>query len=260
MTQATYRAGLEGVVAAQTRLSSVDGQAGELILAGYPVEMLAPAVTFEEVLYLLWHDRLPDAAALAALRQALAERRALPTVTLELLRAVAAVGTPVMDALRSVEVRMSNSGRDGFQLTFAVAQDAVVDSSLVASGLLEPPCRIVVTLVMGVMPEVLVDGVVTDLQYGPSPQPGESTLHVTGEDLTLMMDLEDQNRTFESRPDSATLNSASRHAPATTKMSDTVPITSSDGPVCAWYARNAGATPNDTRSASESSSLPNALL
>lgn len=110
---------------------------------------------------------------------------------------------PVMEALRAVEVRMSNSGRDGFQLSFAVAQDAVIDSSLVASGVLEPPCRVVVTLVMGVMPEVLIDGIVTDVQYAPSPQPGESTLHVTGEDLTVMMDLEEQNRTFEARPDFA---------------------------------------------------------
>ena len=100
MTQATYSPGLAGVVAAETRLSSVDGQAGELILAGYPVETLAPAVTFEEVLYLLWHDRLPDAGELATLRAALAERRALPPLTLDLLRAVAATGAPVMDALR----------------------------------------------------------------------------------------------------------------------------------------------------------------
>jgi citrate synthase len=100
MTQSAYKPGLEGVVAAQTRLSSVDGQAGELIIAGYPVEALAPAVTFEEMLYLLWHDRLPAAPALAGLRQALAERRALPALTVDLLRAVAATATPVMDALR----------------------------------------------------------------------------------------------------------------------------------------------------------------
>lgn len=108
---------------------------------------------------------------------------------------------PVVDALRSVEVRMSNSGRDGFQLTFAVGRDALLDSSLIASGLFEPPARVVLTLVMGVLPEVLIDGVVTDVQYTASPEPGESTLHVTGEDLTLMMDLEEQSRTFEVRPD-----------------------------------------------------------
>jgi hypothetical protein len=110
---------------------------------------------------------------------------------------------PVMDALRSVEVRMGNSGRDGFQLTFAVGRDALVDSSLIASGLFEPPARVVLTLVMGALPEVLIDGIVTDVQYAASPQPGGSTMHVTGEDLTLMMDLEDKSLTFELRPDFA---------------------------------------------------------
>jgi hypothetical protein len=108
---------------------------------------------------------------------------------------------PVMEALRAVEVRMGNSGRDGFQLTFAVGRDAMIDSSLIASGLFEPPARVVLTLVMGVLPEVLIDGIVTNLQYSASSAAGESTFHVTGEDLTVMMDLEEQNRTFEVRPD-----------------------------------------------------------
>ena len=57
----TFRSGLEGVVAAQTRLSHVDGQKGQLIVGGYPIEDLAPNATFEEAVYLLWHDRLPNA-------------------------------------------------------------------------------------------------------------------------------------------------------------------------------------------------------
>ena len=52
-------AGLEGVVAASTRLSLVDGNAGRLILAGYPVEEIAPRAKFEEMVHLLWYGRLP---------------------------------------------------------------------------------------------------------------------------------------------------------------------------------------------------------
>jgi citrate synthase len=55
-------AGLEGVVAAATRLSQVDGEGGRLTIAGYAVEDLAPNATFEEVAYLLLHDRLPEPA------------------------------------------------------------------------------------------------------------------------------------------------------------------------------------------------------
>jgi citrate synthase len=47
--------GLEGVVAATTRLSHVDGDRGELVIAGYPVGELAEHATFEETTWLLWH-------------------------------------------------------------------------------------------------------------------------------------------------------------------------------------------------------------
>src|SRR5918994_97611 len=74
--------GLEGVVAADTRLSSVDGEAGELIIAGFPVEELASRASFEETVYLLWRDALPDREQLAAFGEALAGWRALPAAAL----------------------------------------------------------------------------------------------------------------------------------------------------------------------------------
>ena len=95
-----YKPGLEGVVAAETRLSSVDGQKGELIIAGFPVEELADKASFEEVCYLLWYDRLPNQGELATFTQALAAQRALPAATLHLLEAIAAHQLPAMDALR----------------------------------------------------------------------------------------------------------------------------------------------------------------
>ena len=55
-----FAPGLEDVVAARTRLSSVDGAAGRLLIAGFLVEELAGRVSFEEMLYLLWNDALPD--------------------------------------------------------------------------------------------------------------------------------------------------------------------------------------------------------
>jgi citrate synthase len=92
--------GLEGVVATTTRLSMVDGEAGRLVIAGFPVEELAGRATFEETLYLLWNDALPDARQLAGLKEDLAARRALPEATKDLLRAAAAERVPAMDALR----------------------------------------------------------------------------------------------------------------------------------------------------------------
>lgn len=97
---AAFAPGLEGVVATETRLSSVDGKAGELLVAGFPVEELAARASFEETVYLLWHDALPDAGQLADFREALAARRPLPEAALDLLRAAASGKTSAMDALR----------------------------------------------------------------------------------------------------------------------------------------------------------------
>jgi citrate synthase len=94
------RDGLEGVVAATTRLSSVDGEAGELLLAGFPVEEIAPRASFEETAWLLWHGDLPAAAELEAFRRRLAARRALPAAVLGLLREAARRRAGAMDALR----------------------------------------------------------------------------------------------------------------------------------------------------------------
>jgi citrate synthase len=99
--------GLEGIVAASTRLSHVDGEAGRLILAGYPVEELAPNATFEEVAYLFLHGRLPEPPEGAAFAKDLAGRRALPHAAIEVLRQAAAVHTPVIDALRMATALLS---------------------------------------------------------------------------------------------------------------------------------------------------------
>jgi citrate synthase len=92
--------GLEGVVAATTRLSRVDGEAGELVIAGFPVEEIAPRARFEEVVWLLWNGELPSGHELAGFERRLAERRELPAATVDLLRAAARRRVPVMDALR----------------------------------------------------------------------------------------------------------------------------------------------------------------
>ena len=96
-----FKPGLEGVIAAETRLSRVDGQLGELIIGGYRLEELAPNATFEEVVYLLWHGNRPDASKLKQFKQMLAAKRMLPDATLALLEDLAHQRKPAMDALRT---------------------------------------------------------------------------------------------------------------------------------------------------------------
>jgi citrate synthase len=90
--------GLDGVVAAQTRLSHVDGQAGELIIRGYALKELAGQVSFEEAAHLLWVGALPTVDELAGLRRRLAALRQLPSETVRVVRAAASA--PPIDALR----------------------------------------------------------------------------------------------------------------------------------------------------------------
>jgi len=95
-----YVPGLQGVVAARTRLSRVDGRKGELVIAGYAIEELAGRVRFEELVFLLWNDRLPNARELETFRAELASLRDLPAITRHVLEAAAAQKLPAMDALR----------------------------------------------------------------------------------------------------------------------------------------------------------------
>src|SRR5437764_419508 len=106
------REGLEDVVAAATRLSHVDGEAGRLTIAGYAVEDLAPYAAFEEVAYLLLHGRLPDEPERARFARDLADRRALPRAAAELLREAAAAQAPPMDALRMAAAVLSLGRRE----------------------------------------------------------------------------------------------------------------------------------------------------
>ncbi|MFC7154879.1 citrate synthase [Halomarina halobia] len=111
MTDDTFAPGLENVIAAETRLSHVDGEAGELVISGFPVEELAANATYEETVFLLWNDRLPDADELDALRDDLAARRDLADEAYEVVRAAAEDGADAMDALR-MGAASANLGRE----------------------------------------------------------------------------------------------------------------------------------------------------
>jgi citrate synthase len=92
--------GLEGVVAAQTRLSDVRGDIGQLIYCGYDINELAGKVSYEEVVHLLHHNHLPNRKELAEYRSTLAEFRELPEGVLDIIRELPK-DTPPMHALRT---------------------------------------------------------------------------------------------------------------------------------------------------------------
>src|SRR5438132_12104158 len=99
---AEFSPGLEGVVAAETAVSEVDGANGRLIYrGGYLIEDLVPVATYEEVAYLLWHGELPTEKELDALRRQMAAARKLNTSARGTLAAMDSQTDP-MDVLRTV--------------------------------------------------------------------------------------------------------------------------------------------------------------
>jgi citrate synthase len=87
--------GLQGVVVADSRTSLVDGENGRLIYAGYKIEDVAANALFEEVIYLLWYDRLPNAKELEELRAAIAENAVIPNEIIAMLKATPKAANPM---------------------------------------------------------------------------------------------------------------------------------------------------------------------
>jgi citrate synthase len=92
--------GLEGIVAAKTRLSDVRGDVGELVYCGYNINELAGNVTYEEVVHLLHYNHLPSRAELDDLKGALNAYRELPKGVIDVIKKMPK-GTPPMHALRT---------------------------------------------------------------------------------------------------------------------------------------------------------------
>jgi hypothetical protein len=95
----------------------------------------------------------------------------------------------VVDALDAVQVN-SGGDRSGFQLSFQVGKNSPLLTTMLPAGYFDPIItRVIVIATVRGLPHVLMDGVVTRQELAPSNEPGKSTLTVTGEDLSLYMDL-----------------------------------------------------------------------
>jgi citrate synthase len=99
MSDAIYSPGLEGVIAGETAVSTIEAEGG-LRYRGYPVAELVEHATFDEVAFLLLHGGLPDRSQLAEFRRRLAAAHTLPPPLPDLLRALPP-GVPPMDVLRT---------------------------------------------------------------------------------------------------------------------------------------------------------------
>ena len=113
---------------------------------------------------------------------------------------------PVMEALKSVQVNTSGD-RSGFQLTFTMGKTSLLQLALLPAGFFDPiVTRVVIMVTLNGIPTVLVDGFVTRQEVQPASEPGQSTLTITGEDLTVAMDLLQITMMYPAMPDIAQVN------------------------------------------------------
>ena len=96
----TANRGLEGVIANSTALSDVLGDKGQLIYCGYDINELVGKVTYKEVIYLLWHKKLPNRRELDAFLRELRSERQLPDPVIDFLKAAPKDANP-MDVMRT---------------------------------------------------------------------------------------------------------------------------------------------------------------
>ena len=114
----------------------------------------------------------------------------------------------VIDALASVQV---NSGidRSGFQLTFNIGKNSLLLTTMLPAGYFDPMLtRVIIIVTVGGMPNVIMDGIITNQELSPANEPGQSTLTVTGEDLSVLMDVIEQPfMRYPAMPEVAVINS-----------------------------------------------------
>lgn len=98
----------------------------------------------------------------------------------------------LVEAIKSVQVTHKDEGRSGFQITFEMGKSGPVDFldyPLLLNPLIRPFSRVVLTVIFNAIPRVLIDGIITNRQMSPGSEPGAATLTLTGEDVSVMMDM-----------------------------------------------------------------------
>jgi hypothetical protein len=112
----------------------------------------------------------------------------------------------VIDSLTSVSVNHDKE-RSGFQLSFGVGKKSKLLTTLLPAGYFDPiVTRVVIIATVSGFPHVLMDGFITRQELQPSNEPGQSTLTITGEDLSLAMDLVELVIPYPAMPDIAKVN------------------------------------------------------
>lgn len=112
----------------------------------------------------------------------------------------------ITEAIERVEVTHTDTGRSGFQVTLQATRTGafgLIDYPLLRHPLLRPFNRVILLVTLNAFPRVLMDGIITRQDLDPTERAGAATMTVTGEDVSVMMDLEERTAEHPAQPDAA---------------------------------------------------------
>lgn len=95
----------------------------------------------------------------------------------------------LIDGLESVQINTGVGQKSGFQLTFAVSKRSPIIQTMLPAMGLDPGIRVIVVAIVGGSAHVLSDGIITRQEMSPSDKPGGSRLTITGEDLSVLLNI-----------------------------------------------------------------------
>lgn len=103
---------------------------------------------------------------------------------------------PLTESIEEVKVTHTDSGRSGFQITFKAGRGGIadlLDYPLMTLPLLRANARVILIATFSVIPRVLMDGLITRQELQPGSEPGEGRITVTGEDVSVAMDMQERS-------------------------------------------------------------------
>ncbi len=108
----------------------------------------------------------------------------------------------LLEAIQRIEVHASDNDGSGFQITLRAGRTMtdIIDDPLMLLPQIRAFSRVVLTLLINAVPQVIMDGVITNIEHNPGSS-GTSTISLTGEDVSVMMDLEEKSVEHPAQPE-----------------------------------------------------------
>lgn len=130
---------------------------------------------------------------------------------------------PLLEAFESLTVTATDDGPSGFQLALRASRESpggIFDYELLESPVMRPFSRVIFIVLFNLTPHVIFDGFITHLEL----QPDGAMLFITGEDVSVKMDLIERTRQYVDLPDDAIVETTLSEYMEYVQMNEVIPL------------------------------------